>query len=117
MAGTRWVKIDTSYLRNPKITGITAPATLLHLASILWTADQLTDGRLPAHILPELAHMARIPRSTASKRVDELVDNGLWVNNGDGWYLHDFDTMNPQALRSAVEAQRKKWRTTKGGRE
>ena len=113
MAGTRWVKIDTTYLRNPKITGVSAPAVMLHLASILWTADQLTDGNLPNHVLPELAHMARISRRVAPKRADELVKAGLWDSNGIGWHLHDFDAMNAQAMRAVVEEQRRKWRAHK----
>ena len=40
MAGTRWVKIDTLYLDNPKIIGLHPESVLLHLASILWTTEQ-----------------------------------------------------------------------------
>jgi hypothetical protein len=114
MAGTRWVKIDTSYLRNPKITSVSPAATLLHLASILWTADQLKDGAIPKGALPELAAAARISRAASLKRVAELVDADLWQNNGDGWYLRDFAVMNSQALRAKVEAQRQAWRESKG---
>ena len=110
MAGTRWVKLDLSYLRNPKVTAVSPSATLLHLASILWTADELKDGNLPGHILPDLAHMARMTRATAAKRADELVKAGLWEVNGSGWVVHDFAKMNPQAMRAAVEEQRRKWR-------
>ena len=116
MAGTRWVKIDMSYLRNPKVTGVSSGAVLLHLASILWTADEGKDGELPAHILPSLANMARIPKASAAKRASELVDAGLWECNGAGWHVHDFAEMNPQAMRAAVEAQRAKWRGYQKGR-
>lgn len=115
MAGTRWIKIDTSYLRNPKITALTPSATLLHLASILWTADHLTDGNLPGHILGELAHLARISKASATKRADELVKVGLWDANGSGWYVHDFEKMNAQAMRAVVERQREKWRQWQEG--
>jgi hypothetical protein len=108
MAGTRWVKIDLSYLRNPKVTAVSSP--LLHLASILWTADQLQDGHIPGQTLSELAHQARIGRTVASRRADELVEHGLWIPNGDGWHVHDFEAMNPQAMRAAVEKQRAKWK-------
>jgi hypothetical protein len=110
MAGTRWVKIDTSYLRNPKIVAVSTQAALLHLASILWTADQLTDGNIPRHVLPDLAHMARVARSSAPRRADELVKAGLWESNSNGWHLHDFEAMNRQALRANVERQRREWR-------
>lgn len=114
MAGTRWVKVDTSYLRNPKITSLSSQAVLLHLASILWTADQLTDGLIYDRTLAELAHAARIPKPQVSRRVSELEEAQLWERNGQGWHLHDFETMNAQALRAAVEKQRAKWRDAKG---
>jgi hypothetical protein len=116
MAGTRWVKIDTSYLRNPKITAVSTHAVLLHLASILWTGDQLTDGHIPPHALPELGLAARVPHRTGvlDKRADELVKQHLWVPNGRGFELHDFAEMNRQALRSVVERQRQVWRDRKG---
>jgi hypothetical protein len=109
MAGTRWVKIDTSYLRNPKIVSVSTP--LLHLASILWTAEQLTDGEIPARTLRELGVQARVSSTAAiRRRADELVEHGLWIPNGAGWHLHDFEEMNPQAMRAAVEKQRAKWK-------
>ena len=116
MAGTRWVKLDTSYLRNPKITAITPQARLLHLASICWCADQLSDGHIPRRTLPELALAAGIHSTmTAAKRAEELEHAGLWERNGGmGWQLHDFDVMNPQAMRAKVEKQRQMWRDAKG---
>lgn len=113
MAGTRWVKIDTSYLRNPKITALSSQAVLLHLSSILWTGDQLTDGAIYERTLPELAHAARVPRASLGQRVTELEKGSLWEPNGEGWHLHDFEVMNRQALRAVVEKQRRLWRTAK----
>ena len=114
MAGTRWIKLDTSYLRNPKITALHPQAVLLHLASILWTADQLQDGHVPARALHELGHQAGIDRAWTLRRAKQLVEHDLWVQNGDGWHIHDFEAMNPQAMRHKVEAQRKAWRESKG---
>jgi hypothetical protein len=114
MAGTRWVKVDTSYLRNPKITALSSQAVLLHLASILWTADQLTDGVIYDRTVTELAHAARIPKGQVARRVTELEESNLWERNGVGWYLHDFEVMNRQAMRAVVEGQRKAWRDAKG---
>lgn len=111
MGGTRWIKIDTSYLRNPKVSAVPGPSRLLHLSSILWTADQLTDGHVPARVLPELVTQADIARSWAARRAEDLVDAGLWIPNGDGWDVHDFAEMNRQALKANVERQRRAWAT------
>jgi hypothetical protein len=51
-----------------------------------------------------------LSRPATVRRVDELVESGLWVPNGDGWHVHDFEAMNPQAMRAAVEKQRAKWK-------
>lgn len=110
MAGTRWVKIDIAYLRNPKMTALSSGAVLLHLASILWCADHLSDGHIPRHAMRELALMARLSLAAARARAEELVKAERWLSSGGDWYLHDFDEMNPQALRAAVEQQRREWR-------
>lgn len=110
MAGTRWVRINLDYLRNPKVREVSSQAVLLHLASILWTADQVKDGYLPGHILSDLAHMARMTTPAATKRADELVKAGLWDVNDAGWHVHGFDELNGHAMRSAVEAKRSAWR-------
>jgi hypothetical protein len=114
MAGTRWAKIDTTYFRNPKVAAVSTQAMLMHLASILFAVDQTTNGEIAAHSLPDIAHMARVPQSQAPRRADELDAGELWIANGGSWHIHDFDVMNPQALREAVEKQRAKWRHQKG---
>ena len=78
MAGTRWVKLDTSYLRNPKITALHPQALLLHLASILWTADQLQDGHIPAE-----RYMSWGIRQ-ASTEHGPLEERSSWWNIGCG---------------------------------
>ena len=113
MAGTRWIKLDVGYLRNPKITALTPPARLLHLASICWAADQLTDGHIPRRALTVLAREAGIGTTmSAAKRAEELEEAGLWERNGDagGWEVHDFVEMNPGATRAGVEKDRARWR-------
>ena len=109
MAGTRWVKVDTSYFRNPKITVLTPTARLLHLASIMYAADQLTDGAITPRALDGLAADACIPKRSVPARVAELEEAGLWERNGKGWWLHDFAQMNAQATRTAVQKQRARW--------
>ena len=115
MAGTRWIKLDVGYLRNPKITGLTPPARLLHLASICWCADQLTDGYIPRRTLTVLAREAGIGTTmAAAKRAEELEEAGLWERNGGtGWQVHDFVEMNPGATRAGVEKERQRWRDRK----
>jgi hypothetical protein len=114
MAGTRWIKLDVSYLRNPKIIGLHPQAVMLHLAGILWTADQLTDGHIPDRCLTDLGHQAHIDLRWVRRRASQLVEHHLWLPLTDGWHIHDFEIMNPQAMRKKVEEQRAKWAAQKG---
>ena len=114
MAGTRWVKLDTMYLDNPKIIGLHPQAVLLHLGSILWTAEHLTDGHIPDRAVTALGQKADITPRWVRRRVGSLVEHHLWLPVEDGWHVHDFEIMNPQATRKKVEAQRTAWRLAKG---
>lgn len=108
MAGYRWARVDTDYLWNPKIRGLEDNTdVVLHLASILRSTHHLTDGHVSGDMLAGLTADARASTRRTARRVEHLVDAGLWIPNGDGWYLHDFESMNPQAMRDVVERDRK----------
>lgn len=111
MAGVPWVRIDVDYFRNPKVNRVSSASMLVHLASILYCADQLTDGAIPASALATLRGDARLPSMAAARRAaSELVAARLWEINGDGWRLPDFAEMNARALRATVEHERARWR-------
>lgn len=105
-----YVYIATGYLRHPKLTRVSRQAVLLHLASILWTAEHLTDGYLPSDALKRVQTDARIDPRTARERRMELVANGLWDQLPDGAFrVHDFEVHNRSATREAVEQNRAAW--------
>lgn len=101
-----WVKIDTGYLTHPKILGLHPQAQMLHLASILWTAEHLTDGYVPVIALRSLCDRAVIAPRWASDRAHKLVDRGLWDVAPGGWHVHDFETHNRTSTREFVERER-----------
>ena len=77
-----WAPVDTGYLDNPKMLDVldaSGTATLMHLASILYCAQHLTDG----HISPGVAR-----RKVGATKDDDrlLIDAGLWHEAG-----HDCD--------------------------
>ena len=106
MAGHRWARIDLTYLTNPKLRGLPPEVVLLHLASILHCAEHLTDGQIAYRSLTDLAQIAYIDKKWARRRASLLVDRGLWIETETGWQLHDFEAMNPQAMRCVVERDR-----------
>jgi hypothetical protein len=104
MAGSRWVRLDVDYFHNPKVLAARRDGRDLHLASICWVGSPLTDGRIPAQVIPAILHDAGVKQ----RAVDLAVDAGLWVPNGNGFHLHDFTEMN--GTRADVEREREGWR-------
>jgi len=110
MAGQRWVRLDVDYFQNPKIRAVSRDARTLHLASILHAGRYLTDGQIADRSLTDVSQMADITSRWALRRARELEVGGLWIRNGAGWHLHDFESMNPQAMKEIVERDRAAWR-------
>jgi hypothetical protein len=105
-----WVKIDIGYLRHPKLSGLPTDAKVLHLASILWTAEHLTDGHVPHRSLTDLSQIADIHPRWAKRRAATLVEAGLWDLVPGGWHVHDFEEHNRTSTREYVQAEREAWR-------
>lgn len=113
MSGSRWVRFDTNYFGNLKIMAVDRDAMLLHLASIAYCGDQTSDGFIPQRAPDHLAKLARLDRRP-ELAIEQLVEAGLYVRHADGgWHLHDFETINKQALREAVEREREGWNERK----
>ena len=108
MGGSQWVRLDVDYLTNPKMLAVGTDGVLLHLATILWCADHETDGRVPKSALPVLGALAGV--KSPARVANRLADAGLYVANGDGWHLHDFERMN--GSESEAEIQRVRWRNS-----
>lgn len=109
----RWAKVDVGYLSHPKLLGLPPPAKLLHLASILWTAEHLTDGYVPARALLELSRSVPTHSRHTRGYVQQLVDRALWdvvPEPAGGWIVHDFADHNASSTRAAVEKAREQTR-------
>lgn len=98
----QWVKVDIGYFDNPKVVAVPPPARCLHLASICWSAQYRTDGRLPPHMIERLCAYAGADRSHA----DALVLVGLWElrDGSDDYFVHDYLDYNTPS--SEVDAKR-----------
>lgn len=116
-----WVKLDTSYLRHPKLQAVSVHARLLHLSSILWTAEHQTDGFVARMHVAAITSAFTLRHDRAQRWVDELVAVALWDERPDGWHVHDFEIHNRTSLRANVEAARaaqaervRRWRLRNG---
>lgn len=96
-----WVKLDDALMDNPKVLAAGGDATLLWLASIMWSSRNLTDGHVPEAIVTRLTD-----RKNASALAKKLVEVGLWDKATDGYVVHDY--LDHQRSREEIEADREK---------
>lgn len=99
-----WFKVDDSFYSHPKVLALRASrngkgAIALWTLAGSWCSQQLTEGRVPRHVV------AMLGASRAD--AETLVAAGLWVRDGDvGYAFHDWLSRNPS--RASVEAKRGK---------
>lgn len=95
-----WFKVDDSFFSNPKTAMLSDGATALWLRSGSWSAQQLTDGFIPARMVPMFRG--------SDDSVRELCDVGLWERDDerDGYWFHDWSDYQPDG--EEVDALRRK---------
>jgi hypothetical protein len=91
-----WFKVDDGLWGHPKWRRVPHRARSLWVTAGAWSADQLTDGFIPTHILPALDGATRDAR--------ELVDAGLWQAVEGGFQFWQW--LERQPSREAVLAER-----------
>lgn len=91
-----WFKVDDGFWSHPKTAELSDAATALWVRAGAWSAQHLTDGRIPYSAL----RFFRARRRSAA----ELVDAGLWSDAGDAFVFHAWADYQPS--KSQVEAKR-----------
>ncbi|MDG4885713.1 hypothetical protein, partial [Mesorhizobium sp. WSM4884] len=76
----------------------------LYLCALAWSRKQLTDGALPAVVLPSLAFKCGLAIEVAQAASDRLVEVGMWERTADGWRIHDY--AEHQLTKADVDEQR-----------
>lgn len=102
-----WFKVDDSFYSHPKVLALRASrngkgAIALWTLAGSWSSQQLTEGRVPQHVV------AMLGASRAD--AEALVAAGLWARDesasGPGYVFHDWLARNPS--RDSVEKKREK---------
>lgn len=88
-----WARIDDQFFYNKKVAQVDGPAKLLYLASLVYAANQLTDGFIPEKALKFIASTADVANCQEFAR--QLLDVGLWDASDDGYIIHDYLIWNP----------------------
>lgn len=109
-----WTKLDDQYPDHPKIIAVGPLAAWLHTCAVIYCGRYLTDGLIPARIVPQLVNFDGVGILTEEgwQPVDEtllvtaLVTAKIWTCNKDGYAIHDYLKYNPSAAK--VQADRAK---------
>lgn len=108
-AGTRdqggrrvtWVRIDENMVDHPKIAGLSDRAFRLWITGLAYANRQETDGHL------DMKTTRRWTQRGAKVAEKELVDAGLWHQNGREYVIHDYLEYQPsKADNSDLRAKR-----------
>lgn len=95
-----WFKVDDKLHDHRKVRAAGATAMGVWVLAGSWSADNLTDGFIPAAILPRFGRQ---------REANRLVEVGLWfpdVQDGEtGWRFHEWEERQP--TRAQKEAERR----------
>jgi hypothetical protein len=96
-----WVRIDDGFYQHPKVLKVGPLGLALQVAALCYANRHLTDGFIPAEIVPLLM-------AGAGKVAPRMVEAGLWDRAAGGYQIHDYEAY--QMLRSQVLSERAKKR-------
>lgn len=92
-----WFKVDDTLPFHAKVVQAGNAAMGLWVRAGAWSAQQLTDGHIPLHIVSALGN---------KKQAERLVLVGLWVSLPDGYRFHQWNEDGRQPTRASVEKER-----------
>jgi hypothetical protein len=99
-----WFKVDDNYWSHPKVMFQPLQASGLWVRAGSWTANHLTDGRIPIEITHTIA--PRIKPRTLDALGDQLEAHGMWYRENGDWVFHDWAHYQP--TRAKIEAERER---------
>ena len=96
-----WIKIDDSFPDHPRIIGLSNEAFRTHIHGLCYCGRFLTDGFIPSAALSKIGSL---------EAVKELVEAGLWSDEGKtGGYLI-YGYLDHQTSKKQVEEKRESMR-------
>ena len=94
-----WIKLDDQVTEHPKTAGLSCEAWTLWIHGLTYCSRNLTDGVIPKPYLPRLSPVRRVKKAT-----QELVDAGLWVDEGARIQVHNY--VKWQRSKSQIESEK-----------
>lgn len=113
-----WAKFDDQYPDHPKIVRVGPLGMALHTAATCYCARYLTDGFVPAAMIPRLINLDGLytisngvtNAVTHAELTKELTEAGLFNEAPGGYTVHDYLEYNPPAEQVKQERERTKAR-------
>ncbi len=110
-----WVKLDDQFPDHPKVIAAGPQAGWLYICGICYSARYLTDGFVPASVVP------RLMNANTTKLIERLVAVGLWEVTEDGYHIHDYLAYNPRRedvliARQKTAKRQKEFRDKRSGK-
>lgn len=96
-----WVRLEDGYPEHPKIVEAGPLAMAMDVAGVAYCNRQLTDGFIPRAATRRLLDLTEFG-VTAEDLVKRLIVAGRWVEEEDGYRVHDF--LEYQPSRSQVQS-------------
>lgn len=84
-----WFKVDDTLAMHAKVIQAGNTAMGLWVRAGSWSAQQLTDGRIPRAMLGPLGGRSRDAKA--------LVEAGLWTATDEGWRFHEWEERQPSS--------------------
>ena len=99
-----FVKLDINYLDDEQILSVSAEAEAVFIRSVALSKRRASDGRISRPHVRLLTDRCSTP---AEELIAELVDAGLWTEDGAGWLIPSFLKHNQSAaqIEQAREAE------------
>lgn len=113
-----WARFADDYLGNPKLAQLSTAAIALDMASIIYSARDLRDGRLTVSDVQAVAALIHLRHWESAAA--ELVAQRRWTVTPGGWEIHDYLDYQPSRERVLAERtaarDRRKARSPDSGR-
>jgi hypothetical protein len=114
-----WVRIDDHFPDHPKVVQAGPLGIALHVAALCYCSRHLTDGFVPAAVVPNLLPTAQNVTPEVTRDISvTLLEVGMWTEVRNGFQIHDYLDYNPsreKVLRERAAASRRQQKRRNDG--
>lgn len=103
-----WFRLEDNFHHHPKVRKAGNAATGLWVRCGTYSAQYLTDGRVPVEIAHDYGRQ---------REIDALLATRLWIEKEDGFMMPDYLDYNPSAEQVLADRARARDRQAKRRRD